>query len=92
MQVLSWNKITSFSILFARTSFEKDIDSRYGMVMTPIHFLTNIANPCFKGESLSTDKTGKVMNFAAEVYPGLIPIIIRLNCFHFPTICLMLLM
>ena len=47
------------------------------MAMTPEHFLANITDPRFKGESLTTDETEMGMNLAAELCPGLVPIIIN---------------
>lgn len=39
---------------------EKAVEDRYEMLMTPAHFLVKFTDPCFKGESLTTDERIKV--------------------------------
>lgn len=60
-----------------RKRIEKAVEDRYEMAMTPAHFLANITDPRFKGESLTIDETEKGMNLAAELCPGLVPVIIN---------------
>lgn len=47
------------------------------MANTPAHFLANITDPRFQGESLTTVETDIGMNLAAELCPELVPVIIN---------------
>ena len=62
--------------MVTRTSIEKVIVAQYEMAVTSAHFLANISDSPFKEESL-TNVTQKAINFAVEVRPGLIHIIIN---------------
>lgn len=43
------------------------------------HFLDNITDPCFKGESFTFDETSKGRSFAADPCLRLVPVMIKLG-------------
>lgn len=65
----------------SREQFHKVVEIIYRMAMAFAHFLDNITDPCFKGQSFAfdDDETSKGRSFAADPCLRLVPVMIKLG-------------
>lgn len=63
----------------SREQFHKVVEIIYRMAMAFAHFLDNITDPCFKGQSFAFDETSKGRSFAADPCLRLVPVMIKLG-------------